>query len=282
MRERTVAQVVVSWALLALAVTAAWSLLFALSFSGLQEGHAQRTAYAALRKSLATQTAPLGGVIEPGTPVALLDAPSLGLRDVVVVEGTASGDLQRGPGHRRDTVLPGQVGTSVVYGRTRLFGAPFDRVPSAHVGDTVAVVTGQGRFTYTVTGTRHVGDPLPTLLPAGASRLTLVTASDASAGRLWSGGQPVYVDAALKGTAAPSPGVAVAMVPRAEQAMRGDTSALLLVVLWLPLLLAISVAVVWATLHWGFVQAWVVGVPLLLLALWGTSEAAAQLLPNLV
>ena len=61
--------------------------------------------YHSLREDLALQTAPLGGPVAPGTPLALLSIPSSGRVDQVVVEGTASGDLMNGPGHKRDTVL---------------------------------------------------------------------------------------------------------------------------------------------------------------------------------
>ena len=37
-----------------------------------------------------------------------MQIPAIGLHDVVIVEGTDSGDLRDGPGHRRDTPLPGQ------------------------------------------------------------------------------------------------------------------------------------------------------------------------------
>ena len=49
---------------------------------------------------------PLGPIVPVGDPVALLTIPSIGLEQVVV-EGTASGDTLVGPGHRRDTPLPG-------------------------------------------------------------------------------------------------------------------------------------------------------------------------------
>lgn len=280
--QQSVTRVLVSWALLTLSIVAAWLVVFAAFLSGAQEAHDQRNLYNEFREQLAKQTAPLGGSTVPDKPVALLNAPALGLRDLVVVEGTASGDLRMGPGHRRDTVLPGQAGAAVLYGRASLFGGPFGQLDRARMGDKIDVVTGQGRFTYTVSGRRRPGDPLPPALASGGGRLTLVTSSDAGAARLWSGGQPLFVDATLSGHGAASPGVGTAVVPRAEQAMRGDESSLSLLVLWLPLLIGVAVAIVWAALRWGFVQAWLVGVPVLLFALWGSSEAAAQLLPNLV
>ena len=275
-------RVALTWALFALSVTAAWLVLFALVLSGLQESHAQAKAYGQLRQGLSQQTAPLGGVIPPKTPVALLNARPLGLRDLVVVEGTASGDLEHGPGHRRDTVLPGQAGVAVVYGRARLFGGPFGQVTRARKGDVVTVLTGQGTFSYVVDRVRHVGDPLPLPAAPGGSRLTLVTSGGASASRLWTGDQPVYVDATLKGKPAPGSTLPVGLVPRSEQAMQGDASSLFVLVLWLPVLMLISALVVWATTRWGAVQSWLVGGPLLLAALWGASESAVELLPNLL
>ena len=90
----------------------------------------QRTAYDGLRAALAEGTAPVGqtdaeGQLLPlGTPVALLEIPQIGLREVVL-EGTTAGVLVSGPGHRRDSPLPGQAGTSVLFGRQAAFGGPF-------------------------------------------------------------------------------------------------------------------------------------------------------------
>ena len=48
---------------------------------------------------------------------------------MVVVEGTTPGEPDAGPGHLRDTPLPGQAGVSVVFGRRATFGAPFASLP---------------------------------------------------------------------------------------------------------------------------------------------------------
>jgi hypothetical protein len=37
----------------------------------------------------------------------------------------------------------------------------------------------------------------------------------------------------------------------------------------------------WAQARWGGSQAWLVFVPIILAALWGASESAVELLPNL-
>ena len=83
--------------------------------------------------------------MSPGTPVAALSIPRLGLDQAVVVEGTSAQDLTLGPGHRRDTVLPGQTGVSVIYGRRVSFGGPFEHLMQLQVGDVITTTTGQGR-----------------------------------------------------------------------------------------------------------------------------------------
>ena len=52
--------------------------------------------------------------------------------------------LLAGPGHLRKTVLPGQVGTSVVYGRAATYGGPFGELDQLRVGDEIKVVMAQG------------------------------------------------------------------------------------------------------------------------------------------
>ena len=271
-----------TWVLVSVSVLGLWGVLYALVLSGLQESHTQARSYATFRELLAEQKAPLGGQVAPGKPVALLNAPELGLSDLVVSEGTASGDLKRGPGHRRETVLPGQAGTSVVYGRSTLFGGPFKDIRDARPGDTITVLTGQGTSTYAVTGVRRVGDPLPAPLAEGGARLVLVTATGATAGNGFQPKGPLYVDATLKGTALPAPGGLLAAVPTSENAMQGDSGGLITLVLWLQLLLIAAGGLTWAASRWGAWQVYLVGAPAVLAGLWGASQTAVELLPNLM
>lgn len=277
---------VAAWALAALSALTVWFVLYSLFISALQESHSQSVLYAQLREELSglsTKVAPLGRApIEPGSPVAVLDVPAAGLHDVVIVEGTASGDLMKGPGHRRDTVLPGQVGTSVVYGRATMFGGPFKHLAAVHPGDQLTVITGQGTARYVVEDVRRAGDPYPPVLGAGEARLTLVTADGSGWRAGWAPNGAVYVDAKLKGTPYPATsGGRPAAVPKSENALHGDQGALYLLVLWLPLLVAAALGAVWARERWGRWQAWLVGLPVVLAALWGVSQTAVQMLPNL-
>src|SRR5207244_3658906 len=148
----------------------------------------------------AKQTSPIGGVIPGRAPIAILRAPRVGIAGDVIVEGTTAGELETGPGHRRDTPLPGQPGVSVVMGRSTLFGAPFRHLAALRVAEAFSVETGQGRFVYRVERVRRSGDPLPPRLAAGASRLTLMTSERVGADR-----RTVYVDALLDGASEAPP-----------------------------------------------------------------------------
>lgn len=278
-------RVLVTWLLAVLALFALWFVLFVAAISPLQQAHDQHNAYTALRErltQLAPQTAPLGGVISPDAPVALINAPAIGLKNVVIIEGTAAGDLNRGPGHQRNTPLPGQAGVSVVMGRATLFGGPFGRIAQAKPGDSIKVTTGQGDAVYLVEDVRHVGDPYPPQLSDGGGQLTLISSEGGHWYNGWRPARPVYLDARLKGTAFPNPGGGLSAVPKAEKAMRGDPGVLFSLVLWLPLLGLAGLLVVWLAERWGRWQAWLVGAPLVLATLWGVSETAVQLLPNLM
>lgn len=216
--------------------------------------------------------------IPTGAPVAVLEIPAIGLRQVVV-EGTSSGDLEAGPGHRRDTVLPGQHGVSWIYGRATTFGGPFADLPELRRGQDLTVVTFQGRFTYRVEGVRREGDPMPDVKPVedGGSRLTLVTSE---------GDNPlqpdsiVYVDALLRGDAQPAAGHPE-LIPDQEEPLAIDQPALLPLVLWLQALVIVAVAIAWARVRWGRWETHLVGLPIVLAVLWYVYEAGARLLPNL-
>lgn len=270
------------WILATVSLLSVWFVIYAVALTPFQESHQQAVLYNTMRERLASQTAPVGGTIAPGSPVALLSAPMLGLADTVVVEGTAAGDLMAGPGHRRDSVLPGQAGVSVLYGRASLFGGPLGSLANARPGDVLTVTTGQGEFTYVVEGVRRAGDFFPQPLATGGGRLTLVSAEgDGRLAALTPTGV-LYVDAKLQGEAQPSPAGRPTSVPTAEKAMQGDPSALLPLALTLPLLLGALLAVVYGRTRWGGWQTWLVGMPLVLAALWAVSQTVVQLLPNLL
>lgn len=275
------AGVVATWSCGAVSLLCLWLVLSALVLGTLQHHAEQSRMYDTLREQLANGSAPLGPTTT-GAPVALLRSDRGGLHDFVVVEGTSSGQTQRGPGHRRNSVLPGQQGVSVLFGRGATYGASFGRITQLRAGDRIAATTGQGEFVYRVEGVRRRGDPVPVALAPGAGRLTLVSVEGATWRNGFTSKSVVYVDAALQGKAQLPGAARPSTIPPAEQLMKGDGAAVLTLMLWLQALLVMVCALAWAQVRWGRWQSWLAGLPVVLAVLWSASTAAAQLLPNLL
>lgn len=269
----------VSSAFTMIALICLWFVLQVLVLSGYSAERDQQLLYAQLRTELAEATAPTGPVVPAGDPVALLSIPRLGLQQVVV-EGTASGDLFAGPGHRRDTVLPGQQGVSVVYGKASTYGKPFADLERLRPGDRVITQTAQGETEFKVDGIRRAGDSLAAL-PAGAARLTLVTAQ--GQGRLGAlrPGETVYVDATAA-QAMPVPAGRPTAIPEAEKPMAGDTSALPMLALALAALGALTLGIVTARQRWSGALVWVIATPVVIALAWFSTDTVMRLLPNLM
>jgi sortase A len=255
---------------------------FAFGLSGLQEQRSQQQLYDRFRGLLAPNSlvAPsIGGVIPAGTPVALLNSPQGGLDNVVVVEGTSSGDLLAGPGHTPDSPLPGQVGDSVLIGKSATAGGPFRGILKLRPGDAVSVQTGQGTFHFVVLDNILAGQRMP-LLPPSDSLLTLVT----SAGSGWLGrlapNHLVYVNAALVGRPVAAPPGRPTTAPPADTQGHGDPAAWPWVVAWALALLAAAVAATWTWSRLGVWRMWILAVPVIVGILWGLSNEVLRLLPN--
>lgn len=252
--------------------------------SGLRHARDQQIALADFRVTLADARAPTGqldleGRLHPaGTPVAVLEIPALGITEVVF-SGTSANLLMSGPGHRRDSVLPGQAGVSVIMGRRAAYGGPFRYLDRLSSGDQVIVRTGQGEHGYRVLGVRHAGDLIPPPPATGAGRLVLVTAA----------GQPFMPQDVLRvdldqitpvqpGSARPLTRNAL---PPAELELAAEPEAWVPLVLWGQLLFITSFALVWSRARWGRAQAWVVGVPVLAAVGIAVADQIGRLLPNL-
>ncbi|WP_244931710.1 class E sortase [Nocardioides sp. W7] len=267
-----------------LGLVACWIVLQMLVLGGLSQARDQSLLYGDFREQLAAATAPVGDTpIEPGVPVALMEIAGLDLEQVVI-EGTASGDLLVGPGHLRGTVLPGQEGTSVVMGRAASYGGPFGDISTLKAGDPITVTSAQGVKTFTVLGVRRTGDPLPQPRPVGTARLTLISAEGEGEGSLSAlrPGEVVYIDAEAP-EAFPAPPAAAVTVPESERPMADDSAnAMPLLVLWMALLLALTLAVVAARQRWSALLVWVVATPVAIALAWQATDVVMRLLPNLV
>jgi len=265
-----------------LAVLAVWFLLYGLLLSGVEQHVIQSRLYDEFRLQLASATAPLAEPVQAGSPVATINAPSAGIHNLIVVEGTTSRLLMCGPGHLSDTPLPGQAGTSVILGRSVTFGAPFGRITQMTVGDVVTVTTGEGVFRYRVEDVRRPGSPPPPTLDAGGSRLTLVTSASGGWRSGWAPTHTVFVDVLLAGKSQPVPTGVPATVSSASLPMQNDPSATVALTFWLEGLLLVAFAARWAWVRWGRFETWIVGAPVFLAVLWGTSDALMRFLPNLL
>jgi sortase A len=270
--------------LLTLCLLIVWVLAYLLGISRLDEARRQHILYSGLRQQLAAATAPVGGPIPAGAAVALLEGPRGLLHDQVVVEGPSSSELRSGPGHVRSSPLPGQAGTSLLYGRATSFGAPFGDLAKLRPGDVLTAVTGQGTFHFRVDDLRRVGDPVPAASTATPSRLTLASVSGASLSNAWSSTSVIYVDATLQGIVAPTPAGRTSTILSSERLLAGDGGALtvMAMVLWLQALLVAVIGVSWARVRWGARPTWLVGVPIVFAALWGLTSTASALLPNVI
>jgi LPXTG-site transpeptidase (sortase) family protein len=252
---------------------------------GMQQRSAQQKAFNSFRVELAEGTAPTGPVnverqmIRPGTPMAYLEMPSIGSRQVVFA-GTSSSITMNGPGYRMDTVFPGQVGTSIVMGRRASFGAPFGRLSELKVGDPIRVTTGQGEFEFSVIAVRSDGDPVPAKIEKGKSRIQIVTVD----GRPFMPDGIVRVDAELEGNPVASSGAAFSStaLPASEKFMGVDSSTIWQLVLWLEALVVVMALFIWGWNRWSRMKTWIVVSPLLVLVGLAVSDQFARLLPNML
>ena len=261
--------------------------------SKLHYERAQHAAYDALRITLAAGTVPVGPtqVVNPnqnnspselvplGTPVAVLSIPRMGLR-AVVLQGTTGSVLENGPGHLRDTQMPGQVGISVIMGRRAAYGGPFSKLSMLNPGDPITVVTGQTVAQFTVLDLRRGGDPSPPPPATGQSRLILVTADGAP----FAPSGMLYVDADLTSKPQPAPPMVLSAADLApsENAMGTEAQAWLPIVLWGQLLLLVTLALSWLWIRWGKWQTWVIALPVLGYLVLSVADEVTRLLPNVM
>jgi LPXTG-site transpeptidase (sortase) family protein len=268
--ERPILQAV-GVGLLLLAILALGLAGYLYFLSGVQEARSQTLLYTELQNELANQLAPLGPT-SPGSPVAVLSIPAVGIRDMVVVQGTSPENMTLGPGHLRDTPMPGQAGVSEIFGRRATFGAPFARLDELRPGDVIVTITGQGRSVYRVAALGasqavRIEDPDP-------NRLLLVTAASPVVPSYY-----VEVDARLVSVTRPGPPV-VRVLNAPELALAGDDGALVLTFIWGVALAAVSALGTYAALRWNLWAAYLAAVPLAIAVLWNLYQSLSALLPN--
>lgn len=87
----------------------------------------------------------------PGKPVMIIEIPKIDV-DYVVVEGTDTQSLKKGPGHYTETAYPWQnQGAVGIAGHRTTYGAPFWALDRLEEGDEITLATEYGVYDYRVT-----------------------------------------------------------------------------------------------------------------------------------
>ena len=111
--------------------------------------------------------------LQRGHAFGRIEIDRIGL-SIVVVQGTDTSSLQRGPGHYPTTSLPGQPGTVAIAGHRTTYLAPFRHIDEIRDGDEIRLEMPYAAFTYTVEK-HEVVDPgdVEIIKPVGYPRLVL-------------------------------------------------------------------------------------------------------------
>lgn len=249
--------------------------VYVFGISRLEYGRSQRHLMKAMSSQLAMGQAPIGGRIDPGTPVAILEIPRLHVR-VAVVEGSSGDLLKQGPGHLRTSPLPGQRGDSVIMGRRIGFGGPFRNIGDLRKGDRIRSLTGGGGATYVVSSVRTADRHGKNVIPNRAgNRLTLITSSPEIRVQ-----RRLIVTATLSSRPFGTPVGRASEVSKRELGLQGDASAVLPLLLWSEVLLLAAVAAAWLYRRWSRWSTYLVTTPVLALLLLLVFDNLTPVLPS--
>ena len=116
-----------------------------------------------------------GAGLEPGDPVGRIRVPALGL-DRVVVYGTGSSELAKGPGQYVETPLPGTGRTTAIAGHRTTFGAPFRDIDALRPGAAIVLELPYGTLSYVVFAREIVADDDWTILRRRGFETLVLTA----------------------------------------------------------------------------------------------------------
>jgi sortase A len=103
---------------------------------------------------------------EEGDAIAKLKVPRLHL-DAVIVDGTSSADLRRGPGRHLESFMPGERKLVYIAGHRTTYGAPFGDIDKLRPGDRIFLELPYASLEYRVTSHRIVDDNDLSVLESG-------------------------------------------------------------------------------------------------------------------
>ena len=104
---------------------------------------------AAQRKQLEQLARIFSDEADTGEGIGRLEIPSIEVESVIV-EGTDTATLQKGPGRYPETAFPGQGRTIGIAGHRTTYGAPFNEINEIADGDEIIVEMPYATFTYVV------------------------------------------------------------------------------------------------------------------------------------
>ena len=123
-------------------------------------------------RQAASMNTPGQAVISPDQMLTRVVIPKIGL-DAIVVEGASRKDLSEGPGHMKQTAMPGETGNAVITAHRDTF---FRHIYELVKGDQIQVRRSGRVFTYEVTGKKIVlPDDISVIRQTSDPRLTLIT-----------------------------------------------------------------------------------------------------------
>ena len=112
---------------------------------------------AVARKSIRGAAQRFRAAATEGAPIGRLVVPRLGL-DMVMVDGTGSDTLKRGPGRDERTFMPGEGKLVYIAGHRTTYSAPFARIDRLERGDRIRLEMPYATIVYAVTRQRVVDD----------------------------------------------------------------------------------------------------------------------------
>jgi len=131
--------------------------------------------------------------VATGDAIGRITIPKIGA-NYIIIQGTDTASLEKGPGHYPATAFPGLGQTVAIAGHRTTYLAPFRHIDALRPGDHILVKMPYGMFTYAVQYTKIV---LPTALwitrNVGYERLVLSACNP-----LYSAAQRIVIFARLK------------------------------------------------------------------------------------
>jgi sortase A len=138
---------------------------------------ADRRAIARVRgreQRIATVAGRFAAQVETGEAIGRMRTPAMDDLNIVVVQGTDTTSLQKGPGHFPETTFPGQGSTVGIAGHRTTYLAPFRHIDSMERGDLITLEMPYATIVYRVQKTAIV-DPtdVQVVRDVGYERLVL-------------------------------------------------------------------------------------------------------------